>query len=256
MRAVAKLPDSPFRRRTPRVQITSLQKLSDCQQAAAVCYRLRDGEIEFLLVRTSAGRRWTFPKGRAERGLTHAQAAALEAFEEAGVHGRIEESAFARYRTHKRAGNSTVDVSAHLCEVRRLARAEESGRDRTWFDTEQTKVRLREGRDAQSGKQFDRLLDAAVQRIEKCHFAGRLRRLDGARGSNENLRKVQFEACGEVKPVLSTRLHSRPNPQRKSFKLQLDQPRLGGELLEFDAAKAGSRLAGGTRKNRILGSGS
>ena len=47
-------------------------------------------------MRTRGGR-WTFPKGRVESGLTHAQAAALEAFEEAGVHGRIEEAAFARY---------------------------------------------------------------------------------------------------------------------------------------------------------------
>ena len=59
---------------------------------AAVCYRVRGAGIEFLLIRTRRSGRWTFPKGSAEPGLTHAQAAALEAFEEAGVHGRIEES--------------------------------------------------------------------------------------------------------------------------------------------------------------------
>jgi len=52
--------------------------------------------IEFLLVQTRGGR-WIFPKGGVERGLTRAQSAALEAFEEAGVHGRIEAAAFARY---------------------------------------------------------------------------------------------------------------------------------------------------------------
>src|ERR1700683_5047142 len=77
------------------VRLSQLRKLCECEQVAAVCYRLRGTTIEFLLVRTRGGGRWTFPKGSAEPGLTHAQAAALEAFEEAGVHGRIEATSFA-----------------------------------------------------------------------------------------------------------------------------------------------------------------
>src|SRR5882672_5085191 len=79
------------------VRLSQLRKLRDCEQVAAVCYWVRGSGIEFLLVRTRGSGRWTFPKGSAEPGLTHAQAAALEAFEEAGVHGRIEEASFARY---------------------------------------------------------------------------------------------------------------------------------------------------------------
>src|SRR5580658_2281666 len=79
------------------VRLSQLRKLCECEQVAAVCYRWRGDSIEFLLVRTRSGGRWTFPKGSAEPGLTHAQAAALEAFEEAGVHGRIEETSFATY---------------------------------------------------------------------------------------------------------------------------------------------------------------
>jgi len=66
------------------------------QEVAAVCYRVGGRGIEFLLVQTRGGR-WIFPKGGVERGLTTRQSAALEAFEEAGVHGRIEAAAFARY---------------------------------------------------------------------------------------------------------------------------------------------------------------
>lgn len=84
------------------VRLSQLRKSRECEQVAAVCYRVRGGEIEFLLVRTRGSGRWTFPKGSAEPGLTHAQAAALEAFEEAGVHGRIEEASFARYVRGKR----------------------------------------------------------------------------------------------------------------------------------------------------------
>ena len=75
------------------------------QQVAAVCYRIRKRGIEFLLIQTRGGR-WIFPKGGVESGLTHAQSAALEAFEEAGVHGRMEEIPFTRYFRETRHCNS------------------------------------------------------------------------------------------------------------------------------------------------------
>src|ERR1700686_1104789 len=99
-----------FRPNLPAVKsfrLSQMRRLRECEQVAAVCYRIRNGEIEFLLVRTNSGH-WTFPKGGAEPGLTHAQVAALEAFEEAGVHGRIEEASFARYIHCKRVGNSSA----------------------------------------------------------------------------------------------------------------------------------------------------
>src|SRR6202163_4486938 len=124
------------------VRLAELRKLKECDQVAAVCYRVRDGNIEFLLVRTRKGR-WIFPKGKAEPGLTHAQAAALEAFEEAGVHGRMEEASFARYVRRKRgmrgaaradrSAEKEIVVQAHLCEVSRLDAPQEQGRNPTWF---------------------------------------------------------------------------------------------------------------------------
>src|ERR1700735_3032687 len=102
-------------------RLSHLRRLKECEQVAAVCYRVRSNGIEFLLVQTRGGR-WTFPKGGAEPGLTHAQAAALEAFEEAGVHGRIEEASFARYVRRRHAdraerGEVEFTVNAYLCEV-------------------------------------------------------------------------------------------------------------------------------------------
>src|SRR5258708_39096863 len=113
-------------RSAPFLRLTRLRKVRDCEQVAAVCYRMRRGSIEFLLVRTRGSGRWTFPKGNAERGITHAQAAALEAFEEAGVHGRMEEASFAQY-VRRKGGNfensaeTELSFSAHLCEVLRPA---------------------------------------------------------------------------------------------------------------------------------------
>src|SRR5215470_13183079 len=79
------------RRQEPRLaQCDHVASTRGRQLVAAVCFRLLSTGVEFLLVRTRRGR-WTFPKGGTQAGFSHAQSAALEAFEEAGVHGRIEE---------------------------------------------------------------------------------------------------------------------------------------------------------------------
>jgi len=162
------------------VRLSHLRRLRGCEQVAAVCYRVRGGNIEFLLVQTSGGR-WTFPKGGAARGLTHAQSAALEAFEEAGVHGRIEEASFAHYNrseSGKSRSGMEIRVSAHLCEVRRLDPPQESNRNRTWFSTDKAKARLREDRASAHGTEVARVVDRAVARIQLLHkvtVADRLR---------------------------------------------------------------------------------
>jgi 8-oxo-dGTP pyrophosphatase MutT (NUDIX family) len=66
-------------------------------QVAAVCYRRRGPSVEFLLVNTNGGNKWTFPKGDPEVSLSHGQAAEREALEEAGVRGRIESRHFCLY---------------------------------------------------------------------------------------------------------------------------------------------------------------
>jgi len=140
------------------------------EQVAAVCYRVRGAAIEFLLVRTRKGR-WTFPKGRAETGLTRSQAAALEAFEEAGVQGRVEASSFARYRRGKLPplSASAQTVRAYLCEVLRLVPPQEPNRNRTWFSPGQAKGRLRENRSPDNGSGLARVVDSAVIRIQRLH---------------------------------------------------------------------------------------
>jgi 8-oxo-dGTP pyrophosphatase MutT (NUDIX family) len=54
-------------------------------QVAAICYRTRNSAVEFLLVNTNGGNKWTFPKGSTEANLSHSQAAEREAAEEAGA---------------------------------------------------------------------------------------------------------------------------------------------------------------------------
>jgi 8-oxo-dGTP pyrophosphatase MutT (NUDIX family) len=216
------LPDRTRPMSAEFVRLSDLRKLCECEQAAAVCYRARGGDIEFLLIRTRGSGRWTFPKGSAEPGLTHAQAAALEAFEEAGVHGRIEEAPFARYvrgrrsdagRSAARSGKKELAVYAHLCEVLRLSSPKESNRDRTWFCVEDAKSRLREGRRKDDAAEFGRVVDRAVERIRQLRtgdgvidrvlegrvLEGRTQqdRLSPNVVQRDPLQKVQFEAFVE-----------------------------------------------------------
>jgi 8-oxo-dGTP pyrophosphatase MutT (NUDIX family) len=178
-------------------RLSQLRRLRGCEQVAAVCYRVRRSDIEFLLVRTNSGH-WTFPKGGAEPGLTHAQAAALEAFEEAGVHGRMEEASFARYVRRKggatknsgeNSAGKELAVQAHLCEVLRLDPPQERNRNPTWFSAEKAKRRLREDRTPDFAAELARVVDTAVRRIR------RLRREISpatAEPKKDALQKVQF----------------------------------------------------------------
>jgi 8-oxo-dGTP pyrophosphatase MutT (NUDIX family) len=187
-------------RRATKQSARSLRKpqtLKTRRQVAAVCYRVRGSGIEFLLVQTRDGR-WIFPKGGVEPGLTPAQSAALEAVEEAGVHGRIEELPFTRYLRCKQGTLSDRPVSAvtaHLCEVSRLERPQESKRKPTWFSAKRTKQRLIADRAPDFGAELVAVVDRALSRIQRLRAARNSK--DGLRPESVNadgLNRIQFEA--------------------------------------------------------------
>lgn len=242
------------------IRLSQITKLRECEQVAAVCYRVRRGSIEFLLVQTRGSGRWIFPKGSAEPGLTHAQAAAIEAFEEAGVHGRIEEVAFLRYvcrgqrnRSVAREGKAVL-VSAHLCEVRRLSDPKERNRNRTWFSVEDTKRRLREGRKDDDGEEFARVVQQAVARIEQmCIATAAAVARPRPNAADDELYRVQFEA-----PIEPRRRFRQPHRIAASANRSHDHEMLPCEVLPFATSRnsnRGSRLLAGGAKVRALGAG-
>jgi len=138
-------------------------------QVAAVCYRLNGPSVEFLLVNTSSGK-WTFPKGRLCPSLSPSESASREAWEEAGVQGRIEESHFAHYLDTKRTlGHDSltreVRIAAFLLEVHSTEDPQESGRNPSWFSAHQARKRLAEGRPSPYSKQIAKMIDAAVDQL-------------------------------------------------------------------------------------------
>lgn len=160
------------------------------QQVAAVCYRIGRRGLEFLLVQTRGGR-WIFPKGGVERGLTHAQSAALEAFEEAGVHGRIEEIPFARY--FRRAPETVAPepaVAAYLCEVTRREAPQEANRNPTWFSPDEARERLLKDRPPEFGLELARVISRAKSRIQRLQSGVQC---SLAHKHKDELQKVRFD---------------------------------------------------------------
>jgi 8-oxo-dGTP pyrophosphatase MutT (NUDIX family) len=187
---------------------SQLRRMRGCEQVAAVCYRARGSSIEFLLVQTRGGR-WTFPKGSTEPGLTHAQAAALEAFEEAGVHGRMEEASFTRYARRKRGSSSDpatpeIAVNAHLCEVLWLGPPQEADRNPTWFTADKAKRRLLQDRAPDYGAELARVVD---------HALGWIQRFRSGASAVDALQKVHFtienarEITGRTRAAAISRKH-------------------------------------------------
>lgn len=58
-------------------------------QFAALCYRIKNDKLQICLITTRRTRRWIVPKGWPMNGETPMDAAATEAFEEAGLRGKM-----------------------------------------------------------------------------------------------------------------------------------------------------------------------
>lgn len=145
-------------------------------QVAAVCYRHVDPRVEFLLVHTNGGSKWTFPKGAPEPRLSHSQAAEREAREEAGAVGIIEPRHFHIYVHSKGVfwqpgGVQEYVVKAFLMEVRQTREAEEDHRNPTWFDVDKARVVLAKGREVKYAHELQTVIDRALERIGAVHMA-------------------------------------------------------------------------------------
>lgn len=139
-------------------------------QVAAVCYRRRGLSIEFLLVNTNGGNKWTFPKGDPELSLSHGRAAAREAWEEAGVSGSIEPRHFCLYIHSKGVfwkppGVREYVIKAFLLEVDREENPSETARNPTWFGPDEAKKILAKGREVKYARELQAVVDRAMERI-------------------------------------------------------------------------------------------
>lgn len=110
-------------------------------QLGALCWRMHRGQVEVLLITSRDTGRWVIPKGWPMQGKTPPEAAAQEAWEEAGVTGFGGADAIGLYsydKTRKTKEALPCVVSVYPLRVERLAARfpERAERRRRWFSAE------------------------------------------------------------------------------------------------------------------------
>lgn len=107
-------------------------------QVAALCWRLRKGRAQVLLVTSRDTGRWVLPKGWPIQGLPPETAAAREAWEEAGVEGKVANSPIGLYGYDKRLpGPTALPCAVQVFPLRvqsvKASFPEQKQRRRKWF---------------------------------------------------------------------------------------------------------------------------
>lgn len=107
------------------------------QIAAVPIRRSPSGAIEVLLITSRGTRRWVIPKGWPWPGVADNEAAASEAWEEAGVRGNVASNHIGTFHYRKNRGKAVlaVEVVVYVLEVTQEEHSwpEMDQRQRAWF---------------------------------------------------------------------------------------------------------------------------
>lgn len=119
------------------------------QQYGALPFQIRDGAVMVLLVTTRGTGRWIIPKGNPERNLKPHEVARQEAFEEAGVIGRVRRKRLGTFQFTKGVDQSesslcTVDVYPLAVDQELDEWPEKGMRQREWMTPGQAALRVSE----------------------------------------------------------------------------------------------------------------
>lgn len=118
-------------------------------QYGALCWRLHRGKVEVLLVTSRDTGRWIIPKGWPISGLTPADTAAREAWEEAGVQGEVTTDdlgayGYAKVMTPTQAIPCSVQVYGLRVAALKAKFPERKQRRRKWFGVEKAARKVAE----------------------------------------------------------------------------------------------------------------
>ncbi|QCO55302.1 NUDIX hydrolase [Pseudorhodobacter turbinis] len=122
-------------------------------QFGALCWRIGKNGAEVLLISSRETGRWVIPKGWPMKGRSGAEAAEIEAWEEAGVKGRIAGDKLGQFTYEKVIKRDTKKEHAQACtvdvfplEVAKLANdfPEHRQRRRKWFAPQDAARKVRE----------------------------------------------------------------------------------------------------------------
>ena len=120
------------------ISVSAAQKSDVRTQFAALCYRIKAGKVQVLMITSRGSGRWILPKGWPMDGKTPAALAELEAWEEAGVIGTSDGRCLGVYSYVKATGgvgDLPCLAMVYAVEVRELAKdyPEKGQRKRKWM---------------------------------------------------------------------------------------------------------------------------
>lgn len=120
------------------------------EQVAAICTRVRHGKREVLLITSRETGRWVIPKGWPMKGLSDADAAAVEAWEEAGIaEAKHDKKPVGYYKYRKKLDDGTlipVKVAVFRLKVQDTSKSypENKQRRRKWVSPKNAAAMVRE----------------------------------------------------------------------------------------------------------------
>lgn len=108
-------------------------------QIGALCYKIVDDKTQVLLITSRKSKRWIIPKGWKIDKLSNRKSAALEAWEEAGVQGKVSNRSIGTYDYRKKNDSGdffTCRVKVYGLRVKSLKRKfpEQGQRQLQWVD--------------------------------------------------------------------------------------------------------------------------
>lgn len=114
------------------------------KQSAVIPYRETGGHVEVLLITSRKRGLWIIPKGVIDLGKTPQEAAANEAYEEAGVRGTVSTEPVGKYSYEKWGG--TCKVLVFLMRVEEVLEEwpESDIRRREWMSLEEAARAVKE----------------------------------------------------------------------------------------------------------------
>lgn len=117
---------------------SSMSKMAEkiLPQSGVIPFRIKLGKIKILIITSSSGKKWLFPKGLVEKNMTKEESAALEAMEESGAIGEVLAQRIGSYKIFKY--NTNYKVEMFPMEVDKLLAnwPEEKIRKRKWVSPE------------------------------------------------------------------------------------------------------------------------
>ena len=129
------------------------------RQFSALCFRTVAGKAQVLLVTPRGSGRWILPKGNPMDGCSPAETARQEAWEEAGVSGKVFDRSLGSFDYIKDPGEADIPcrIDVYPLKVKKLLdRFPEKGqRRRKWFSLREAAAKVEEAELQKILRSFD-----------------------------------------------------------------------------------------------------